>query len=130
MFLDQIVDIFTSMFDYEDLSKSNSSFKLSDYFHFLIIIVSVVDIHILPHADKIYKLILPLLTSQTEVKAIELLNSLIFALKSSFIPYRNDTFAKISYVLKEANSQITSEVEDTKKKLILKMRVQESKIQI
>lgn len=112
VFLDQVVDIFASMFDYEELTRPDSPFSSSEYFHFFKIIVSVVDIQILPHADTIYKLILPFLVPKTTLDPVELLNSLIFALKSSFTPYGIDTFTTILTILNDPDSQISSEVED------------------
>ena len=112
-FLDQVVEIFASMFEIVKLNREDSIISSSEYFHFFKIIVSVVDIQILPHADTIYKLIFPFLTPHPQLDAVELLNSLIFALKSAFTPYGTETFTTILTILYDPDQQTSQEVEDS-----------------
>ena len=141
VFLNEVIDIFSAMinqgsfnenhfpnsliYDSQNMNiKSRNSWKNtllispSELFYFFKTIVQVVDIDILPYAEKIYKMIEPFLVIQNskivELDAIQLLNSLIFALKTNFTSYGVSTFSNIASLLSNReNLHMSIEIQDT-----------------
>jgi hypothetical protein len=81
-YLPEVVAIF------EDLVPTSSPRISRDelYHHFRTLVLAV-DVNILPHADAIFQLIMPDITPTPNALALELLNALIFSVKSAFKPH-------------------------------------------
>lgn len=108
-FLEEVVNVFTTILD-----RPNVQIQLGELFPSFKTIVLVVDIEILPHAKKIYDMVLPYITKKFDVDALKLLNALIYSMKKNFVIYGSSTFALITSLLSEEQyTNIGSDAEIT-----------------
>ena len=113
-YLEEVVAVFTTILD-----RPNVQIQSGELFPSFKTIVLVVDIEILPHAKKIYDMVLPYITNKLDIDALTLLNALIYSMKKNFLPYGSSTYALITSLLQD--EQYTNKGSDEEVTLMLTM---------